>query len=84
MGGKHKNFEDWMKTKFCQSHFFWDTLYIFRNTMTFIKRSKAGDVEMEYYIDGVVDDNLKSEIQALRGSVFDLYLESMNIRQCDI
>ena len=57
--------------------------FIYRNTMAFIKRSKAGDVEMEYYIDGVVDDNLKSEIQALRGSVFDLYLESMNIRQCD-
>ena len=33
--------------------------------MTFIKRSKAGDAEQEEFINRVVDENLKSEIQAL-------------------
>ena len=33
--------------------------------MTFIKRSKAGDAKQEEFINGVVDENLKSEIQAL-------------------
>ena len=58
-------------------------MLIFRNTITFVKKGKAAAEEKED-VQKIVDNKMKDEIKAIHGSVFDLYLESLNITQFDM
>ena len=54
--------------------------YFFRHSLAFIRKGKE-KCEESRKSSALLDESLKDEIRLLHGSVFDLYLDSLNIRE---